>query len=115
MENNTSTRPIQYQMSNGNWLVASSRDYARTEDSLVTACSLFQGKPVEEIRAMLDAGKALRFGTDWYENVRREPAPVVATRVELVHCSCGHNVPRAQVMSASMGTSCPHCYDRMSE
>ncbi len=33
---------------------------------------------------------------------------------ELVKCSCGHSVPRALVMSASMGTSCPDCYDRMS-
>lgn len=38
----------------------------------------------------------------------------VAKPVQLVKCRCGHSVPRAQVMSASMGTSCPDCYDRMS-
>jgi hypothetical protein len=32
-----------------------------------------------------------------------------------VRCSCGHNVPRAQVMNASLGTACPRCYDRLSE
>ena len=32
----------------------------------------------------------------------------------LVKCSCGHAVPASLVMSASTGTSCPDCYDRMS-
>ena len=30
-------------------------------------------------------------------------------------CSCGHTVPVLEVMSTSSGTSCPDCYDRMSE
>jgi hypothetical protein len=34
---------------------------------------------------------------------------------QLVRCSCGHSVERTLVMSASQGTSCPDCYDRMSE
>lgn len=33
---------------------------------------------------------------------------------DLVRCSCGHSVPRISVMQASLGTSCPDCYDRMS-
>ena len=33
----------------------------------------------------------------------------------LVTCDCGHAVPSAQVMSASSGSSCPDCYDRMSD
>lgn len=111
----TATRPIQYQMSTGRWLMADGVDYSQTEDQVVTACAAHQGKPVEEIRALLDSGKTLRFGTDWYENIRREPAPVAPLVVEYVKCNCGHSVPRAQVMSASMGTSCPRCYDRMSE
>ncbi len=35
--------------------------------------------------------------------------------IEMVKCSCGHTIPKNQVMSASMGTSCSNCYDRMSE
>lgn len=38
-----------------------------------------------------------------------------ALEVELVKCDCGHSVPRGVVMNASMGTSCPACYDRMSD
>ena len=32
----------------------------------------------------------------------------------MVACSCGHTVESVSVMSASLGTSCPDCYDRMS-
>jgi hypothetical protein len=38
-----------------------------------------------------------------------------APKIDLVKCSCGHSVPRGSVMSASMGSSCPDCYDRMSD
>lgn len=35
--------------------------------------------------------------------------------VEMVRCACGHTIPKHLVMSASRGTSCPDCYDRMSD
>ena len=34
--------------------------------------------------------------------------------VEMVKCSCGCTVPKISVMSASLGTSCPTCYDKIS-
>ncbi len=34
--------------------------------------------------------------------------------VEMVRCDCGHTVPRNLVMSTSRGSSCPDCYDLMS-
>lgn len=34
--------------------------------------------------------------------------------VRYIRCDCGHEVPEGQVMSASLGTSCVDCYDRMS-
>ena len=43
--------------------------------------------------------------------LRDAPAPVAP---EMVKCSCGHTVSRSQVMNASMGTSCPDCYDCLS-
>ena len=39
--------------------------------------------------------------------------PVRVTKVSL--CDCGHKVPAAWVMRASMGTSCPDCFDSMSD
>lgn len=76
------------------------------------------GKPVEEIKRMLADGEA----TEWCDSpnyyydhskgiIRRKRK---ASAVALVACDCGHRVPRSQVMSASRGTSCPDCYDRMS-
>lgn len=44
--------------------------------------------------------------------IRRKRAP---RPVQLVECDCGHRVERALVMNASRGTSCPDCYDRMSD
>ena len=38
-----------------------------------------------------------------------------ARECNYVLCDCGHRVPAAQVMSASLGTACPDCYDRMSD
>ena len=32
----------------------------------------------------------------------------------MVKCDCGHTIPKHSVMSASMGSSCPYCYDNMS-
>lgn len=37
-----------------------------------------------------------------------------AAEPELVACDCGHSVPAIHRMSASTGTACPDCYDRMS-
>lgn len=39
---------------------------------------------------------------------------VARTTEKLLICDCGHSVPRELVMSASIGTSCPDCYDEMS-
>lgn len=41
-----------------------------------------------------------------YGVIRRKRTPQPAP---LVRCSCGHSVPAAQVMNASLGTSCPDC------
>ena len=50
------------------------------------------------------------------QKMERKAQPVHPPKpVELVECSCGHSVPRALAMSASLGTSCPDCYDEMSE
>lgn len=35
--------------------------------------------------------------------------------VVMTVASCGCAIPRRQLMSASLGTSCPDCYDRMSD
>lgn len=36
-------------------------------------------------------------------------------REALITCDCGHKVPGSAVMSTSRGSSCPDCYDEMSD
>jgi len=57
----------------------------------------------------LQAEEALRVS----EAAVAKPVPV-AVQVSMIKCSCGHTVSSTMVMSASMGTACPDCYDRMS-
>ena len=119
---------LQYQLSNGNWVDCGDR----TEEFL-TACGQNNGphektgeiaplcsatRPAtrDEVLAALDAGRELRNApADWYSVCRYEPELHPEISMEMVGCSCGHSIPRSQVMSASMGTSCPDCYDRMGE
>ena len=86
----------------------------------IILASIYNDTTVEEIEKQLSAGKIISYksqpnfyythGTDKIR-VYRQPRPALA----LVRCSCGHSVPAISVMSASMGSSCPDCYDRMSE
>jgi len=41
--------------------------------------------------------------------------PVVEQKIIMKKCSCGHSVSASVVMITSTGSSCPDCYDRMSE
>ena len=116
---------LQYQLSNGNWVDCKGRT-----DEFITRCAKNNGPDADgniqpRFRAMRDltaeevvtallAGKVLRnAGEDWYCVCRMEPAPRTASVVELVTCSCGHTIPRGSVMNASLGTSCPDCYDSL--
>lgn len=42
------------------------------------------------------------------------PVQAYTPKIDLVKCSCGHSVPSGSVMNASVGTSCPDCYDKLS-
>ncbi len=92
-----------------------------TQDDLekaITGAMEIEGKSRDEIVAMLEAGKSVRWckSTNYYYDhshgkigTRRIENPV-----EMKLCDCGHTIPRNMVMSASLGTSCPDCYDSMS-
>lgn len=75
---------------------------------------------------LLKGGEIECSATDWEsipDKIRsKEGAQALLDKVEaeraaipLVKCDCGHTIPKTQVMSASMGSSCPDCYDRMSD
>jgi len=109
---------LQYQLSNGNW--ANCND--RTEEFLAR-CEEQAQIDRSAVLSLLNEGRELRNSpSDWYSVCRdleaieriREARRAAAPPVQMVKCSCGHTVPRMSVMSASIGSSCPECYDRMS-
>ena len=72
----------------------------------------------EQVIEFLATGKVLPYDTDWYAQIRdvdilkpQQPQPVI----EMILCNCGHRCMKHVVMMTSHGTSCPNCYDRMSE
>jgi hypothetical protein len=112
---------IQYQLSNAEWVDASPEQVERFIGRLLareTETAPRLKRPAltsrEQVLARLEAGEVLRHGDDWYQLIRAEPAPLPEVEPDLVRCACGHECERILVMSASLGTSCPDCYDRMS-
>ncbi len=117
---------LQYQLSNGSWVNCEDR----TEEFL-SMCMRWNGPDESgtivpwhsavrdatraEVEEALALGRKLRNDRDdWYSNCRYAPEPVRPQMPEMVKCSCGCTVPRSSVMNASLGTSCPECYDNMS-
>lgn len=88
-------------------------------EKAITGAMEVEGKTREEIIALLESGKSVKWCKSpnfYYDHSygkigRKRSAPPV----EMVRCDCGHIVPTAQSMSASLGTSCPDCYDKMSD
>jgi hypothetical protein len=70
----------------------------------------------QQVLDFLASGKTINYGSDWYAEVRDADAfaPRQPKQIVEVKCDCGHTVAKSLVMSASLGTSCPDCYDRMS-
>jgi len=72
-----------------------------------------------EILDYLASGKTLKYGDDWYAELRDADAakwqPKLRTAQAMTRCECGHDVPAGTAMSSSRGTCCPGCYDRMSD
>jgi len=74
----------------------------------------------EKLIEMIDDGKTVETGKKspnyYYDHgmqmIRSVGRP--KQKIEMVKCSCGCTIPKSLVMNASVGTSCPDCYDRLS-
>ena len=112
----------EYEITNGyvgSWGVSYTTATAETLSEAIAAAAKRKNVTEERIIEMLQNGVKVAWcdspnhyydhGTG-YTRSKRTPQPV-----KLVRCDCGHSVPSVQVMSTSQGTSCPDCYDRMSE
>ena len=75
----------------------------------------------QEVIDFLSTGRTINYDSDWYAEIRdgeiherllaerkAKQKPITETL-----CACGHY--SAHPMNTSSGTSCPDCYDRMSE
>ena len=91
---------------------------AETLEQAIVGAMEIEGKSRDEIIAILESGSSVRWckSPNFYYD---HSYGVIGTKraaksVKMVECDCGHSVPVGQRMSASLGTSCPDCYDRMS-
>jgi len=126
---------LQHQLSNGAW-----RDCGEKTEGYLADCQEWNGPDEtgnltyrheatrdatrDEILAALADGHSVRNDRDDWYSVCRDGAAVEALTaarriaqplVEMRRCACGHTVPARSVMSTSRGSSCPECYDRMSD
>ena len=104
------------QTASGRWVECGDQ----TDEYLVD-CAEHKNITIDELKIKLSNCEKISCGTDWYENLadaesfEAREAKREKQEPEMVKCSCGHTVPKHLVMSASMGTSCERCYDRMSD
>lgn len=111
---------LQYRLSNGKYISCEDRD----EEFLLMAIE-YTKKTRDEIVSLLESGKEISTGDDWYSSIRsltfhKKLEAEMEKRMEdrynsFVLCDCGHSVAPLLVMGASMGSSCPDCYDDMSD
>ena len=93
-----------------------------TQDDLekaITGAMAIEEKSREEIISLLESRKTVRWckSSNFYydHSYGKLGTKRTSTPAEMVRCDCGHTVAKNQAMNASTGTSCPDCYDRMSE
>lgn len=113
-------KEYEVQKSNGTWGEVSDIDYfipmiLKTEEYLAPRQNRKPMLSKEDVVNALDSGRVVIWGQDWYDKIRAKPEPIEMIHVEMSKCACGHRIPRASVMSTSRGTSCPDCYDMMSD
>jgi len=118
--------PVQFQrmLSNGTWYdtdnIGHFIEKAVERDQWFAERKNRSPRTAEEIRERLVAGHEEVYDTDWYAKIRRKPEPKKqqARRDDYPNgreLDCGHVVfNQYEVMSASLGSSCEACYDRMS-
>lgn len=111
---------LQRQLSNGTWIDEKRTEYfismvLEVEPRMAAFEKRQKLTTSSEVIAYLATGKQLRYDTDWYANIRNADAIKAKQSHEFkpVLCDCGHSTTNP--MTASFGSSCPDCYDKMSE
>lgn len=105
---------IQRRLSNGAWIDVPTEQVDGYIDAVIKK-AIYPVQTREQVVELLNQKRSLYHGSDWYSEIRIKPAPRQPALVVEVKCDCGHTVDKKQAMIASLGTSCPDCYDRMSD
>lgn len=115
---------LQYRLQNGRWVDLTSTEHANHMVNLVLERESWFAPRVnresmttrEQVLAYLVTGKTLKYADDWYADLRDGDSIPLRPKPQPVPeklCDCGHY--SAHPMNTSRGTSCPNCYDEMSE
>lgn len=103
------------------WFDASDREDYFIGKAVAHASAMDRPTSAEEILAQLCAGQIVATGHDWDARIRslaalegRRAATPLAPLRPGIRCDCGHTIPAASVMNASLCTACPDCYDKLS-
>jgi len=87
-------------------------------EKLMVGAMDIEGKTRKQIKDMLENGQSVRWCESpnfFYDHSYGVIEIPKKEEIEvMVMCDCGHEVPQGQRMSASLGSSCPDCYDEMS-
>lgn len=107
---------LQRMMSNAKWIETEAKN-----EIFIKAAALYNSISEDDVIAQLGDGNEIQYGTDWYEFIRDiesitlKRSARVSQPVKMKLCDCGHTIQSSQVMTTSTGTSCPECYDKISE
>ena len=113
----------QYQLSNGDWQDIDEQYINNYLDAALKRESVIERGITtrQQLMELLETGEKIKYDAEiwygWIRNKNAQPKPRI-TQPDYPtgrRLSCGHTVHyRHEVMSASLGTSCADCYDRMS-
>lgn len=94
------------------WLRNQSEQWLQTEDERAAQNALLNAasEVIEEL-IQAEAYAVEQSKQTAHANIDAAPTRVLP---EMVECDCGHECGAGMVMSASRGTSCPDCYDTLS-
>ena len=107
----------------------SEEDYQKKRDAIVAGwkagsnewrygiqffSSVVAGFDREQTERFLDRILPMRETLQGIEKEEKRAYLINKPSEPMVKCDCGHTIPKHSVMSASMGSSCPYCYDNMS-
>jgi len=91
---------IERQLGNGNWMTVSSTNEPDRTDEFIGLAAEYQKTSPDAVRALLQTGREISYGSNWHSQLRIKPAPVAPLSVDprpVMSCrSCGQTGHRGE-------------------